>query len=74
MIVDGMLVAGQRMAKQHGVAALSVQGAIGLIGDLQRAEVDAGIKAQRAIGRKTHDQRMRMVRFARAVGKIERSA
>ena len=69
-----MLVAGERMADQDGVAALGIECAVGLVGDLQWAEVDAGIEPQRIIQREAHDQRMRIVRFARAVGEIERGA
>ena len=74
MVVDHVLVAGQRMADQDGVAALGIQRAVGLVGDLQWAEIDAGIEPQRLIHGKAHDQRMRIVRFARAVGEIERGA
>ena len=71
MVVDGVLIAGQRMADQHGIAALSVQLAVSLIPDLQRPEVDPGIQPQRIVRREAHNQRMRMVRLAPAVGQIE---
>ena len=74
MVVDDVLIAGERMADENGIAALGVERAVSLVGDLQRAEVDAGIEPQRIVRRKAHDQRMRMVRFARAVGEIERGA
>ncbi len=73
MTVDGVLIAGQRVADENGVAALGVERAVCLIGDLEWAEIDPCVEAQRRVGRKTHEQRMRMVRFARAVGKIEGS-
>jgi hypothetical protein len=69
-----MLVASERVADQHRVAALGVERPVGLIGDLQRAEIDAGVKPQRFAHRKAYDRRMRRVRFARAVGEIERCA
>ena len=71
MIVDRMLIAGQRVTDENGIAALGVERAVGLIGDLQRAEIDAGIQPQRIARGKPHDQRMRLVRLARAVGKIK---
>ena len=69
-----MLIAGERVAHQHGVAARGIELPVSLVGDLQRAEIDAGIEPQRIVRRKPHHRRMRRVRFARAVGKIERSA
>ena len=47
MRVGGILVAGQRMADEDGVRARGVQRAIGLIGDRERAEIDAAIQRQR---------------------------
>ena len=74
MVVDDVLIAGERMANQDRVAARRVELAVSLVGDLQRAEIDAGVQPQRIIRRKTHDRRMRVVRFAGAVGEIERGA
>ena len=37
MGVGDVLIAGERMADQHGVAALGIERAVGLIGDLERA-------------------------------------
>src|SRR6202167_2623982 len=74
MGVEHVLVAGQRVADQHGIGALGIERAVSLVGDLQRAEIDAGIEPQRIVRRKPHQRRMRRVRFARAVGKIERGA
>ena len=67
-----MLIAGERVGDEDGIAARGVERAVGLIGDLQRGEIDPGIEPQRIVGGKTHDQRMRMVRLALAVGAIER--
>src|SRR5579862_2593019 len=74
MGVEHVLVAGERVAHQHCIAALGIERAVSLVGDLQRAEIDAGIEPQRIVRRKPHHRRMRRVRFARAVGKIERGA
>ena len=71
VIVNGVLIAGKRMADQNRIAALGVERAVGLISDLQWAKLDAGIEAQRIAGRKAHDQRMRLIRFAAAVGQIQ---
>ena len=65
MNIEDVLVAGQRMADQNGVGAVGVEFAIGLIGDLERREVDAAIKPQRLVGAKLHDLRTRMVRLLR---------
>jgi hypothetical protein len=74
MIVDDVLIAGQRMADQHRVAALGIERAIGLIGDLPGGEIEPGIEPQRLVGAKAHHRRMRRIRLARAVGKIEHGA
>src|SRR5262249_47832192 len=74
MVVDDVLVAGQCVADKHGVAARRVERAIGLIRDLKRRKIQSGIEPQRLVGAKAHDRRMRIVRFARAVGKIKRGA
>ena len=47
MRLGGILIAGQRVADQDRVAALRVERAVGLIGDRERAEIDAAIEAQR---------------------------
>ena len=47
--VGDVLVAGQRMADQDRVAALGVERAIGLVGDRERAEIDAAIEPQRLL-------------------------
>ena len=74
MIVDRVLIAGQRMADQNGIVALGVERAVSLVGNLQRTEVNPGIKPQRIVCRKAHDQRVRVIRLARTVGAIERGA
>ena len=69
-----MLVAGERMADEDRVAAFGIERAVGLVGDLQRTEIEARIKAQGIIRAKANDQRMWPVRFTRAVGEIKRRA
>ena len=69
-----MLIAGQRVANEDRVAPLGVERAVGLISDLHRAEIDPGIEPQWIVRRKSHDQRVRMIRLARTVGAIERDA
>ena len=53
--------------------ALGVERAVGLVGDLERRERDAGIELERLVGAEAHDQRMRVVRLAHAVGAIARA-
>ena len=67
MDVGDVLVAGERVADQHRIAALGVERAVGLVGDLERREVDAGIEPQRLVRPEAHDRRMRLVRLAHAV-------
>ena len=74
MHVGDVLIAGERVADQHRVAARGIERAVGLIGDLERREIDAGIELERLVGPETHDRRMRMVRLARAVGRFKRDA
>jgi len=60
------------MTEQHCIGARSVQRPVGLVRDLKGGEIDAGIKPERLVGAKTHDQRMRRVRLAGAVGRLKR--
>ena len=72
--VGDMLIAGQRVADQDGVVARRIERAVGLIGDLERREIDAGVQPQRLVGAETHHQRTRIIRLAGAVGRIKRRA
>ena len=74
MGVEHMLIAGERMADQHGVGALGIERAVGLVGDLEGAKVNAGIEPQRLVGAEAHDRRMRLIRLARAVGSNQRGS
>ena len=67
-----MLIAGQRMADQNGVGALGIQFAVGLIGDLERREIDAAIEPQRLVGAKLRDLGARMIRLLRALLGVDR--
>jgi len=49
MVVDQVLIAGQRVTDKNRVAALGVERAVGLIGDLQRREIHAGVEPQRIV-------------------------
>ncbi len=49
MLAGQELVAGQRMAGEDGVGTRGVQLAIGLIGDGERAEIDAAIQRHLAL-------------------------
>jgi hypothetical protein len=71
MNVGDVLIAGERVADQHRVAALGVERTVGLVGDLERGEVDAGIEPQRLVHAEAGNERMRMVGFARAIGGIK---
>ena len=63
--VGDVLVAGQRVADQHRVGALGVERAVGLVGDLERRELDAGVELQRLVGAEARHQRIaRLVRLA----------
>ena len=53
MQVGHVLVAGERMADQHGIGALGIERAVGLVGDLERRELDAGIELERLVGPET---------------------
>src|SRR5262249_2151488 len=71
MQVGDVLIAGERMANQHRVAALGIQRAVSLITDLKWSELDARIEGKRLIQAETDDERMRLVGFARAVSGIK---
>jgi hypothetical protein len=51
------MVAGQRVADQHRVAALRIERAVGLVGDLERRKLDAGIELERPVLAEIRDQR-----------------
>ena len=57
MHIGDVLVAGQRVADQNGVGAIGIEFAIGLVGDLERREIDAAIELQRLIHAELRHQR-----------------
>ncbi|MFK4491274.1 hypothetical protein ABIA45_006352 [Bradyrhizobium sp. USDA 336] len=67
MDVGDMLVAGQRMTDQHGVGAIGVELAIGLVGDLERGEIDAAIEPQRLLSAEMRNQRAWMIHLVRSL-------
>ena len=67
-----MLIAGQRMADQDGVGAVGVELAVGLVGDLERREIDAAIELQRLVHAELRDLRSRMVRLMGAILAMDR--
>ena len=72
MHICDMLIAGQRVEDQNGVAALRIELAISLVGDLERRKVDAAIQLQRLVGTEAREQRSRMVRLMRALLGMDR--
>ncbi len=71
-MIGDMLIAGECMTNQHHVRTLRIERAVGLIGDLERGKLNAGVKPQRFAGGKLRHQRLRIVRFARRRQRIMR--
>ena len=65
MHIGDVLIAGQRMADQNGVGAIGIEFAIGLIGDLERREIDAAIELQRLVDAELRHRRSRMIGLVR---------
>jgi hypothetical protein len=72
MRVEDMLVARQRVADQDRVGPVGVELAIGLVGDLERCEIDAAIELQRLIGAKARDKRRWMIGFMQSLIRMDR--
>ena len=70
MNVGGVLIAGQRVADEHRIGSRRIECAVGLVGDLKRRELDAGIELERLIRTKPRNLRMRILRLAEAVSQI----
>ena len=71
MHVGDMLVAGERVADQDGVAALGVERAVGLVGDLERRRARRRRRACSGLSApKRTTSESRLVGLARAVGGI----
>ena len=60
------------MADQDGVGAIGVQFAIGLIGDLERRQIDAAIELQRLVHAELRHQRSRMIGLMGAILAVDR--
>ena len=68
-----MLVAGQRMANQNGIGFIGIQSAIGLVGDGQGREADAGIHHQGPVSRQAQHKTVRRIDFApRGLTRLQR--
>jgi len=63
--VGDVLIARQRVTHQDRVALGGVEHAIGLIGDGQRREIDAGFHRKRSVRAELQHEAVRRVRFAR---------
>ena len=72
MHIGDMLIEGQRVANQYGVGAIGVQFAIGLIGDLERREIDAAIELQRLVHAELRHRRGRMIGLMGAILAVNR--
>jgi hypothetical protein len=64
MLADHVLIAGQGMADQDRVGTFGVQLAVGLVGNLKRREIDAGIEAQGLLRPEADELGMRLVGLA----------
>ncbi len=68
-----VLVARERMTNQHGVGARGIQPAIGLVGDLKRGELDAGVEPQWPVPELGDERVARLIRFARCINRLTRA-
>ncbi len=72
MHVCDMLIERQRMADQNGIGALGVELAIGLVGDLERREIDAAVELQRLINSELGNLRRGVVELLQAILGLDR--
>ncbi len=72
--IGDMLIKRQRMADHDRVGTLCIERAIGLVGDLERRQIDAAIEPQRLIGAERRHQRTRMVGLVRTFLGMDRRA
>ena len=72
MRIGDVLVEGQRVADQDGVGTIRVELAIGLIGDLERRQIDAAIEPQGLVRAEFHYLRSRMIGLLRAILAVDR--
>ena len=74
MVACHVLVAGERMTHQHGIAARGIERAVSLVGDLERRQLDAGVELERLVGPEANDERVaRIVRLARSLRRFTRA-
>ena len=74
MNIGDMLIAGQRMQDQNRVGALRIEFAIGIVGDLERRQIDAAVELQRLLRAERRQQRTRIIRLMRAILRMNRRA
>ncbi len=72
MQVGDVLIQRQRMADHDRVGAFGVELAVGLVGDLERRQIDAAIELQRLVHAELRQLRRRMVRFMGAIVAVDR--
>ena len=65
-----VMVAGQRVAEQYCVAAVGVERAVGLVGDLERRKIDAGVELQRPADAR-HERIARRIGLAAARNRFQ---
>jgi hypothetical protein len=58
-----MLIAGKSVAYQYGIAAVGIERTVGLVGDLEGAELDTGIEPERLVRPKRLDGGVRLIRL-----------
>ncbi len=69
-----MLVAGQRVADQNRIAARGIEDAVGLVGNLEWGEFDAGVELERLVRPKMGDKGIvRLVRLPRRIPGLTRA-
>src|SRR5262249_43835028 len=74
MRVEDMLVAGQRVADEDGIGAVRIELAIGLVGNLQRREIDAAIELERLVHAELYDLGRGMIGLVQAIVDLDRRA
>ncbi len=63
MAVEDMLVASECMADKHRIAAVGIERAVGLVRDLEWAEINSGIEPERLVSPKHRDRGVRLIRL-----------
>src|SRR6516225_8206929 len=71
MDVGDVLIAGESVTDQHRIAAFGVEFPVCLIRDLKGGELDARVEPQRLVHPKTDNERMGIIRLARAIGGVK---